>query len=47
MDSWERDLPEVSLVCSELTEGVRFPMITLLLLLLLSRFSCDRLCVTP
>ena len=50
MDSWERDLPEVSLVCSELTEGVRFPMITLLLLLLLlllSRFSCVRLCVTP
>ena len=43
MDSWERDLPEVSLVCSELTEGVRFPMVTLLLLLL-SRFSRVRLC---
>lgn len=30
MDSWERDFPEVFLVCSELTEGVRFPMVTLL-----------------
>ena len=30
MDSRERELPEGSLVCSELTEGVSFPMVTLL-----------------
>lgn len=30
MDSWERDFPEVFLICSELAEGVSFPMVTLL-----------------